>query len=488
MFVALNKDKKRVHISNTLNSEKYYCPICGEELRTRKGNANAHHFAHKNNSNCVEKDGWHYDMSDWHYDWQNQFPVDNQEIVFAKNNKIHRADVFINNTVIEFQHSPITENEFNDRNEFYKSLGYKVLWIFDAIDKEVEYLNDTNNDERLFSWKHPIRFLKKIDCNDSKLDVFLQTKEGIWYRQPNYKDIKDFQQLNIDNNIIKISDNQFDGLNTFISDDFYSDIEIIDTYYDLKLQNKNKYTYKHNVNIHKLSDEIYNYKIDAFYGFYGYCPMVQEELYSHKECHACNYLDTKCMKCTYRFKSIIRQNISEIYDIKYDRDGRITFLDLEINNQRKKYELKPLPNYTRTLLEFSEKFNDIKVARFVNVENGNAVQLSQYNMKQLVNTKKCYGRLCSDEYQKASPREFEIFNWNKPIWLLTWYKKDDNYHKEYNNYVKTNNIDSNNNNSKLRVPTICPKCGSMIALIDGGDKVGCSKYPKCNYVIWKNSQ
>ena len=113
------------------------------------------------------------------------------------------------------------------------------------------------------------------------LDVFLQMKEGIWYRQPNYKDIKDFQQLDIDGNIIKISDNHFDGLSTFISDDFYSDIEIIDTYYDLKLQNKKKYAYKHNVNIHKLSDEIYNYNIDTFYGFYGYCPMYKNELYNH---------------------------------------------------------------------------------------------------------------------------------------------------------------------------------------------------------------
>ena len=260
MFVALNKDKRRVHISSTLDNEKYYCPICGEELRTRQGTTNAHHFAHKNNSNCLERDGWHYDMSDWHYDWQNQFPVDNQEIVFTKNNKTHRADVFINNTVIEFQHSPITEAEFNDRNDFYKSLGHKVIWIFDVIDRDIEYLNDSNNDERLISWKNPIRFLKKLDCNDSSLDVFLQMKEGIWYRQPNYKDIKDFQQLDIEGNIIKISDNQFDGLSTFISDDFYSDIEIIDTYYNLKLQNKKKYAYKHNVNIHKLSDEIYRYR------------------------------------------------------------------------------------------------------------------------------------------------------------------------------------------------------------------------------------
>jgi len=489
MFVALNKDKKRVHISRVLDNETYYCPICGEELRTRQGATNAHHFAHKNNSNCAEKDGWHYDMSDWHYDWQNQFPVDNQEIVFTKNNKIHRADVFINNTVIEFQHSQITETEFNDRNDFYKSFGYKVLWIFDAIDKEVEYLKDTSNDERLLSWKHPIRFLKKLDCNDSNLDVFLQMKEGIWYRQPNYKDIKDFQQLDIDGNIIKISDNNFDGLSTFISDDFYSDIEIIDTYYDLKLQNKKKYAYKHNVNIHKLSDEIYNYKIDTFYGFYGYCPMDKNELYNHKECHGCGYLDTNCMRCTYRFKDVIKENISEIYDIKYDRDGRIIFLDLEINNQRKRYQLKPLPNYTKTLLEFSEKFSRFKVARFTNTENGNVVQLSQYNMKQLINTKKCYGRLCRDEYQKASLREFEIFNWNKPVWLLTWYKNDDGYNEKYKNHISENNIVNNPKSNKVNVPTIFPKCGNMIALIDNGSKVGCSKYPECRYVvIWNNNK
>ena len=208
--------------------------------------------------------------------------------------------------------------------------------------------------------------------------------------------------------------------------------------------------------------------------------MEKNELYNHKECHGCGYLDTNG-RCTYRFKDIVKENISEIYDIKYDRDGRITFIDLEINNQRKRYQLKPLPTYTKTLLEFSEKFSNFKVARFVNTENGNVIQLSQYNMKQLANTKKCYGRLCSDEYQKASSREFEIFNWNKPVWLLTWYK----YYRKLNNHINESNIINSNN--KLKVPTMCPICGSMIALIDNGNKVGCSKYPQCNYVVWKNT-
>lgn len=433
MFIALNKDKKRVHISSTLDNEKYYCPICGEELRTRKGTTNAHHFAHINNSKCVDQDGWHYDMSDWHYDWQNQFPVDNQEIVFNNNGKTHRADVFINNIVIEFQHSPITESEFNDRNDFYKDLGYKVIWIFDAIDKDVEYLHDSIDDNRYISWKHPIRFLKKINCNDQMLDVYLQMKEAIWYRQPEYRNIKDFQKLDIDNNIIKISDNRIDGLNEFISDDFYSDIEIIDNYYDLNLINKKKYYYKKNLNIHKLSDEIYNYKIYNFYDFYGYCPLIKDELYNHKECHSCGYIDRND-RCIYRFKEALKEKISEIYNITYDRDGRVLSLDLEINNQRKKYDLKPLPNYTKTLLEFSEKYKSFRVARFINTESQNIVQLSRYQMDQLVKTKKCYGKLCSENYKKASNNEFEIFGWNKPIWLLTWYK--DGYDNNYRSYNK----------------------------------------------------
>ena len=51
--------------------------------------------------------------------------------------------------------------------------------------------------------------------------------------------------------------------------------------------------------------------------------------------------------------------------------------------------------------------------------------------------------------------------------------------KEFNRNVS--------NNNKTKVPIVCPKCGSMIALIDNGSKVGCSKYPQCNYVVWKDN-
>lgn len=192
MFVAFTKEKKRVHISKAEKNEKYYCPICEERLTIRHGSINTPHFAHKSNNACSEKDGWHYDMSAWHYDWQNQFPLKNQEIVFKNNGKIHRADVFINNTVIEFQHSPISESEFYERNDFYKKLKYKIVWIFDVEDKEIKYSRNSYNNTINYTWKHPIRFLAKMRNKDPDLTIYLQTKEAIWYRQPNYKNIIDF--------------------------------------------------------------------------------------------------------------------------------------------------------------------------------------------------------------------------------------------------------------------------------------------------------
>jgi competence CoiA-like predicted nuclease len=71
-------------------------------------------------------------MSDWHYDWQNQFPPENQEVVVQCDEIQHRADILTDRTVVEFQHSPLSSGKFNDRNVFYhNNIGYKVVWLYD---------------------------------------------------------------------------------------------------------------------------------------------------------------------------------------------------------------------------------------------------------------------------------------------------------------------------------------------------------------------
>jgi hypothetical protein len=133
MFTALNENNERIDINKADKSQRYFCPICGKELYIKATDSFSvrTHFAHK--SKCL--DTWKHDMSEWHYNWQCLFPIGNREVVVEKDGVIHRADILINNVVIEFQHSPITAEEITKRNNFYLSCGYTVVWVFDANDK-----------------------------------------------------------------------------------------------------------------------------------------------------------------------------------------------------------------------------------------------------------------------------------------------------------------------------------------------------------------
>lgn len=142
MFIALNTYGKRVSIENATQGDKYYCPVCGEPLTIRATNSLAvkTHFAHKRGTICY--DDWTHDMSEWHLSWQKQFPEQYREVVIEKDGIKHRADICINNIVIEFQHSPITGEEIAKRNDFYISCGYQVVWVFDATDKIKNWLDE----------------------------------------------------------------------------------------------------------------------------------------------------------------------------------------------------------------------------------------------------------------------------------------------------------------------------------------------------------
>lgn len=161
MFVAIGKDKKRVSIEDAIEGEEYFCPVCNNKLSIKAQNSTSvkMHFAHKQGTDCL--DNWKYDMSEWHYNWQECFPIECREQIIEKNGEIHRADAIFKNTIFEFQHSPISYEDFTTRNKFYINCGYKVVWIFDANKKikSIEPIIDNNfycyNDcvERQFDWK-----------------------------------------------------------------------------------------------------------------------------------------------------------------------------------------------------------------------------------------------------------------------------------------------------------------------------------------------
>lgn len=128
-------DNERISIEDAVPGDTYLCPVCGSPVMVKAANSDniRAHFAHKRNSPCL--DDWKHDMSAWHFEWQSKFPIDSREVVVEKDGVFHRADVLIDDTVIEFQHSPISSEEIEARNSFYKSCGYRVVWLFDVAGK-----------------------------------------------------------------------------------------------------------------------------------------------------------------------------------------------------------------------------------------------------------------------------------------------------------------------------------------------------------------
>lgn len=219
MIIALDENNNRIGIETVIHQDyknmKFYCPCCGSELFVRNGNINTPHFAHKTIDIC---DDFSRDMSEWHFNWQKLFPVDNREVIiemdisledyieradewnFYRKKKVekmgkladengmlkikHRADVCVGKYVIEFQHSPIPCKEFNERNWFYTSSGYKVIWIFDVEgkvenDRIYEYdSDDEENDKDKYVWKYPARCFKNhLPQWEDEVILFLQFVE-----------------------------------------------------------------------------------------------------------------------------------------------------------------------------------------------------------------------------------------------------------------------------------------------------------------------
>lgn len=137
MFVAKDKSGVYISIENALPDVEYYCPYCNEPLMQRRGDINAHHFAHKFDSNC----GFSYGMTDWHFEWQQAFPAYCREVLFRNDNgDVRIADIATHDLVVEFQHSGITTSEIASRTAFHRSAGRDVWWVFDRRGRSLNEL------------------------------------------------------------------------------------------------------------------------------------------------------------------------------------------------------------------------------------------------------------------------------------------------------------------------------------------------------------
>jgi hypothetical protein len=130
------------------------CPACMSEVLAKCGGIYAWHWAHKSAEDC---DAWAEPETEWHRHMKEQV-IDRGgrvEVPFDR----HRADAVIGKAVIEFQHSPLSQEQISEREAFYRYHGLWFLWVLDGSAFADRFRYQERNDgqdwrPRRFWWSH----------------------------------------------------------------------------------------------------------------------------------------------------------------------------------------------------------------------------------------------------------------------------------------------------------------------------------------------
>lgn len=161
--------------------ERATCELCGKEVIAKCGEIKVWHFAHKQDFEC---DSFGEQETEWHREWKNYFPKEQQEVIiehpiFFEDGctfpKKHRADIQTKESlIIELQNSPISPQEIKEREEFYGNM----VWILNGIKlcSGLRFRKNKGNNNLTFRWKSPPKswwFAKKniyVDLNFIPID------------------------------------------------------------------------------------------------------------------------------------------------------------------------------------------------------------------------------------------------------------------------------------------------------------------------------
>lgn len=363
-------------------------------------------------------------MSEWHLEWQERFPEENREIVLENNGEKHRADVLINNTVIEFQHSSLSSYEFDRRNQFYLSLGYNVIWIFDVANLyDTGSISLLNNSETKYKWRRPYKTFDNFNPKDKKIELYFQLS----YEDEEF--LQEFEESAV--NLIKIDWIAPSGIERFASNNYYGPEHIVGRFIH------NEQVIEEKTLCH---DDLYDilfphYSKDHTTFLYG-CPLSkthyaitstidtpEKDYDKYMPCELCEFrgsVDRK-MACNQRIRQVNIPANAKILDIKRTETGQIysiTVSNDDVSEIKIKNSIPPLGD---TILSAWKKINPRSVIILKNIRTGYFVKIAKRQKTMLESTGKCYGYLSRDQY-KYPENESEIYYFNKPEWICVWHK------------------------------------------------------------------
>ena len=403
MRFAVDKNNNRVCIDDVDKGETFYCQECGEKLVQRRGEIVAHHFAHYPNTKCT--DTWHYDESEWHYQMQNLFPNDTQEIVMELDGKKHRADVFVKerNLVVEFQGDRIRQTEFTSRNDFFVKLGYRVLWIFD---ESRPFENES---------------IEGIDINKS-------IKRGWSRSSKTFEGFRPEERQDIEVWFAKYRECDSDEPNFFrvLSDDRYKGFGIIGCSHCYSKNELIQYILHGTITIDRsaLSDIHWALRRNDGFDYYYFCPLSDDKFISVKECCGCKYCEQSDdidrpnhVECSGRFRKL------DLGKIERNNEGFVNLIRGSTDNgEVEEIKVETPPTSLRTLSQLWDKYKPLRYLYCFNVKSKRRFRV--FNPEWQKRTKGIIkGNIIYRD--KVEKEEIEVYGADNPVWIVTYFIRPD---------------------------------------------------------------
>jgi len=345
-------------------------------------------------------------MSDWHIGWQERFPEECREITLESNGNKHRADVLIDKTVLEFQHSHLSSDEFNDRNEFYTSLGYHVVWVFDFSEEwACEKMGTLGNSETKYYWKHPRATFNEFDCRDSKVSLFFQTQD-------------EDDTTKIDALVSRITWVAPSGFERFATDTCMT----IKEFLSLFLKNDEEKQEK-SLSLSDLYDILPEGKDeggdDAIFG----CPLKSDGVVRYDECIYCKHNGGQGdfgFHCSGRFASLKFDKSTIFNQIERSAIGDVTSVTINEDGKKKKYDIPRHP-IGMGIADIYRKYS-FSIAILQNIESGIEVKVRGNLLDSLAKYHQIYGYIKKPGFD-FSNRTFPIYGVASPVWIALWFRK-----------------------------------------------------------------
>lgn len=151
--------------------QRAICQKCNNEVIAKCGEIKIWHWTHKKGFIC---DFFKEPESEWHIEWKELFPKEFQEVVTQSNQGLnrHRADIKTKNgIVIEFQNSPISNEDILKREKHYKNM----IWILNGktIAKNIIFY------VKQFKWKWYSGF---FDGSSLSIPIYIDKGNEFLYR------------------------------------------------------------------------------------------------------------------------------------------------------------------------------------------------------------------------------------------------------------------------------------------------------------------